>query len=484
MKTKLLYCFTFLVISNSCSKGEYVDQNKSSFYYYSDDKSKVLYNTNSGITSLLGFHEFEEVTSDVDNFVVLSSSIGKDSKHGYYKYKATKEIDTKTIYIDSLCYNNTLCEKILKNKDFVFVIDEDADLFVEIEGADPSTYGAVMESSSCFRWTRDKNHYYYRNKRTEADRETMSFLLPLLPYDKKYIFNMHSDGSYKLIPYRGQITVVNEYMLHDNDSVYYIKDCGSYLRTIKLDNPKSIRFIDKVKHIFKVNNDIFVQGIKILANIIDGETFEIIDDRYSRDKNHVYSNFNLLEHADPATFKILNDSYVKDHKFVFYDDTLIENANPETFEILESGYSRDDKSVYYKIQKLDGINPTSFEIINTLYTKDDKHVYYNHILIEDADPHTFSILPKQDVSAPSYTRDRNHIFFNGKILSGADIETFIVLSRLYCKDKNRVYEGGGVLENYKPEEFIEDKWGRFPTEFGYGKAPKQKKADDDDDDDD
>lgn len=57
----------------------------------------------------------------------------------------------------------------------------------------------------------------------------------------------------------------------------------------------------------------------ILIKDADRETFKVIQGRFARDKNHIYSRNTILEQVDAATFSVISGRY---------------------------GYASDDKRVY------------------------------------------------------------------------------------------------------------------------------------------
>ena len=50
----------------------------------------------------------------------------------------------------------------------------------------------------------------------------------------------------------------------------------------------------------------------------DASTFERIDDTYSKDDNHVYYGYEILDKADPASFRVISENYSADERNVWY----------------------------------------------------------------------------------------------------------------------------------------------------------------------
>ena len=125
-----------------------------------------------------------------------------------------------------------------------------------------------------------------------------------------------------------------------------------------------------------------------LNAVIDLKTFRLIagDEfgAYYKDKVHIYhsfgtsggSNFSIQAEADPSTFQIINDCYAKDKNHVYeMRFGLIEEADSKTFKVLkgdaEDGYCyAKDKNNYYRgrdVLKENDLNtPEMKEIVSRL----------------------------------------------------------------------------------------------------------------------
>ena len=53
-----------------------------------------------------------------------------------------------------------------------------------------------------------------------------------------------------------------------------------------------------------------------------------------------------IKHADPNTFELLKEGYSKDKNLVFLDKEIVIHANPQTFQLLEFPYSKDDGHIF------------------------------------------------------------------------------------------------------------------------------------------
>jgi hypothetical protein len=75
---------------------------------------------------------------------------------------------------------------------------------------------------------------------------------------------------------------------------------------------------------------------------------------YTKDKNHVWFENKIMEHADPATFEFISPEYTKDKNHVYYEGKLVEGADPGTFkEAASLGYQwMDNKNTYESGKKV------------------------------------------------------------------------------------------------------------------------------------
>jgi hypothetical protein len=157
---------------------------------------------------------------------------------------------------------------------------------------------------------------------------------------------------------------------------------------------------------------------------VDMETFEVIYDQndfelekkvvnenngiegffhpYSKDKNHVYYEGDIIEGADPNSFFMLQESEI----------------NSQNFNNLKFSqtYSADKNSVYFKNKKIKNADKNSFKIIKR---------------IKKGTPEDFFTL--------DYSRDKNNFYQSGEIITGIDIDSFKVLDNGYSKDKYSIF---------------------------------------------
>ena len=234
----------------------------------------------------------------------------------------------------------------------------------------------------------------------------------------------------------------------------------------------------------KDKNGIYVwenRGWKKLEGI-DPVTFEIINisgsaRRYLKDKNGIYSIIYsmdgdsdklVLENLpyDPQTYEVINQLYSKDKNNIYYSDRKIIGVDLPTFQrIDENIYSKDKNNIYFRGKKISGADKDTFEKIDKYnYSKDKNNIYYNDKKIEGVDKNTFELTYDfGSVVNEYYSKDKNNVYYENKKLKGIDVKTFKKISRLVdnflIEDKNGFYiveEDGSVARIDSKEVDIEN----------------------------
>lgn len=214
---------------------------------------------------------------------------------------------------------------------------------------------------------------------------------------------------------------------------------------------------------------------------VDGTTFKYLGDStpilyfskgeslqtetYYADKNNVYKfvdylgmgsskgTLSLRAGVDLNSFKVLDDGYTKDKNAAYYVDTVIAGADAASFVYLSAGFAKDKNNVYVYGTPLSGADAKSFVGLDRYFAKDANHVYvsYNHdyqkYIVDGADSNTFIVRGR------GYGKDANAVynFTSGKI-AGVDLDSFEVFESQNAlgygadaKDKNHEYEVGRIF---------------------------------------
>lgn len=210
----------------------------------------------------------------------------------------------------------------------------------------------------------------------------------------------------------------------------------------------------------KDKNGVYVienRGWKKLEGL-DPVTFEIINingsaRQYLKDKNGVYSidgdSDNLVLEKlpyDPQTYEVINQLYSRDKNNIYYDNKKIEGADLPTFQrIDEYIYSKDKNNIYFRGKKISGVDKETFEKIDKYnYSKDKNNIYYDDKKIEGVDKNTFELTYDfGSVVNGYYSKDKNNVYYENKKLKGIDVKTFRKINRLVdnflIEDKNGFY---------------------------------------------
>ena len=210
----------------------------------------------------------------------------------------------------------------------------------------------------------------------------------------------------------------------------------------------------------KDKNGVYVienRGWKKLEGL-DPVTFEIINisgsaRQYLKDKNGVYSidgdSDNLVLEKlpyDPQTYEVINQLYSRDKNNIYYDNKKIEGADLPTFQrIDEYIYSKDKNNIYFRGKKISGVDKETFEKIDKYnYSKDKNNIYYDNKKIEGVDKNTFELTYDfGSVVNEYYSKDKNNVYYENKKLKGIDVKTFRKINRLVdnflIEDKNGFY---------------------------------------------
>lgn len=190
----------------------------------------------------------------------------------------------------------------------------------------------------------------------------------------------------------------------------------------------------------------------------DPQTYDRIDNFYSKDKNHVYRNNRVIEGARPESFEVLDEGYAKDSIHVFYEYNLVPGADPATFVVPKRAIQQhicillahDDKDYYHRATPMHVADYESFKMVNDGWFIDRKQVYYegsltgerNHRRMPISDYDSFKVLNER------YACDNECVYYADTIVAGADPATIRVIDsqRELAQDKYGVYYEGKATE--------------------------------------
>ena len=298
------------------------------------------------------------------------------------------------------------------------------------------------------------NAVYYKDeiwqadekKVNDADFKTFVELNKIYGKDNKNVF--YGDEKLENADFK-TFQAVGENIGRDKDNFYW------YNQKVKI-NPKDFKFYknkDKIVY-FRNNGKIYdLKGLNELNGIEDVDTFEVLDDEYSKDKHNIYYGGVTLSDVDMDTFQIIMPNYyAKDKNSVYSRHKKIKGANPKTIKVLNIAYIKDDKTVFSDFsfsRTLKNADVKSFEALGEYYGKDKNNVYLMGEKIKKADVKTFQVISEESFN--HYSKDKNNVYLETYIIEGADPKTFEIIKEepSYSKDKKYLYYSGEKIDEIR-----------------------------------
>ena len=317
-----------------------------------------------------------------------------------------------------------------------------------------------------------KNVFYEDRKLDNADVKTFQAISDELGKDKKYIYRY--DEKMEVNP--------KDFQLYKNkDKIIYFRnngklyEAGTFLENTAVEDLDTFEILDD--EYSKDKHNIYYGGLPL--SDVDMDTFQIImPNYYAKDKNSVYSRHKKIKGANPKTIKVLNIAYIKDDKTVFSDfsfSNTLKNADVNSFEALGQYYGKDKNNVYLMGEKIKKADVKTFQVISeeffNHYSKDKNNVYLETYIIEGANPETFEIIKEE----PSYSKDKKHLYYSGKKIDEIKDNLKIMSAGIFgiIINGNKIYANGSRLDIENPEnlKIIKNDYYNNPNII-YGKNDK------------
>ena len=334
-KYSILLTSIILITFVSCRNlGKLVDQKKSESYFITSDQ-QILF-CQSGNWFELGV---DTLHADAKTFKILSSNIAADKNFVFFKGQPQKHVQRNSFYIEN---------KILKDQLHAYYIDEVLG-FIIIKNADPKTYENLKGNG---RWARDKNHYYLDWKMINVDRKTFAFINTVFSEDKDSIYISPDFRNFRsVMPNPGDPKSINDQYIKIGKNIYFVYvHPDPKLMTSTFDTIREVRSINQ--NVICVNNKTIISyGEKFKYDHVDISSFQL---------------FKPLK-EDDQQFYFLNDRYSKDKNNVYYEGELVSKADVNTYTPLKYGFGKDGKNAFYKTAPLAGVDVQSFAESDTLY---------------------------------------------------------------------------------------------------------------------
>lgn len=292
------------------SKNEYY-RDKNGVYYYDEYEGTMTKlkgadpKTFEGISYTLGkdknaIYKKENRLSGIDpaTFEEIDAAFTKDKNNIYYEDIPMKEIDPKTF---EPFVNYTHVKD--KNGIYHFYLFND-DLVVEKVELSPEIDLKTLQSFENYaEYSKDKNNVYYDFQKIEgADIKTFEPDGYSIGKDKTGVY--YKTHKINGIDINSTEVLENEFY-KDKNNIYY--------RNKKLENFKPENFEVISSSLVGQNEDFYyftedennnTKFILLENKNVDAETFEVLDEEYTKDKNNVYYKGKILKGADVKTFDI------------------------------------------------------------------------------------------------------------------------------------------------------------------------------------
>ena len=292
------------------SKNEYY-RDKNGVYYYDEYEGTMTKlkgadpKTFEGISYTLGkdknaIYKKENRLSGIDpaTFEEIDAAFTKDKNNIYYEDVPMKGIDPKT-FEPFVNYTH------VKDKNGIHHFYQfNDDLVVEKVELSPEIDLKTLQSFENYaEYSKDKNNVYYDFQKIEgADIKTFEPDGYSIGKDKKGVY--YKTHKINGIDVNSTEVLENEFY-KDKNNIYY--------RNKKLENFKPENFEVISSSLVGQNEDFYYftedendnTKFFLLENKnVDAETFEVLDEEYTKDKNNVYYKGKILKGADVKTFDI------------------------------------------------------------------------------------------------------------------------------------------------------------------------------------
>ena len=292
------------------SKNEYY-RDKNGVYYYDEYEGTMTKlkgadpKTFEGISYTLGkdknaIYKKENRLSGIDpaTFEEIDAAFTKDKNNIYYEDVPMKGIDPKT-FEPFVNYTH------VKDKNGIHHFYQfNDDLVVEKVELSPEIDLKTLQSFENYaEYSKDKNNVYYDFQKIEgADIKTFEPEEFFIGKDKKGVY--YKTHKINGIDVNSTEVLENEFY-KDKNNIYY--------RNKKLENFKPENFEVISSSLVGQNEDFYyftedennnTKFILLENKNVDAETFEVLDEEYTKDKNNVYYKGKILKGADVKTFDI------------------------------------------------------------------------------------------------------------------------------------------------------------------------------------
>ena len=347
--------------------GEFVVKDDKGVYYFVNREMKKLQNADSNTfeevskneyyrdkNGVYYYDEYEGTMTklkgaDPKTFEGISYTLGKDKNTIYKKENRLSGIDPATF--------EEIDAAFTKDKNNIYYED------VPMKGIDPKTFEPFVN----YTHVKDKNgihHFYQFNDDLVVEKVELSpeiDLKTLQSFENYAEYSKDKNNVY----YDFQKIEGADIKTFEPNGFFIGKDkTGVYYKTHKI-NGIDVNSTEVLENEFyKDKNNIYYRNKK-LENF-KPENFEVIssslvgqneDFYYFTEDENDNTKFFLLENknVDAETFEVLDEEYTKDKNNVYYKGKILKGADVKTFDIhynkSDNGYKIKDKNKVYKIKE-------------------------------------------------------------------------------------------------------------------------------------
>ena len=180
----------------------------------------------------------------------------------------------------------------------------------------------------------------------------------------------------------------------------------------------------------------------------DRNSFEVLNDEFSRDKNNVYYYGNKMKGINPDGFEFVGRDFKNNEDIIYFLKTkdkvyvLKNKAGKEVYEIVPLNFDTNS----FKYSNADN----SYESESAGYFQDKNGVYYfDAFRLDELNPNkVFAKVEGADTSSFvqlmfGYAKDKNKVYIEDREIKGADPESFKIIETsdgVTIRDKNKIYK--------------------------------------------
>lgn len=351
-----------------------------------------------------GFAKF--LTTDTGNFTVINDNYAKDSKNVYLVAKDGFKIPDSDANSFVVLRN---APYFSKDKNQLYALDSISGLTI-YRYADCNS----IVSANGHQFVTDMHNLYHYSFdiKVSNDQKYLNYLDTSLPFDKRKYKSVFEANKKFLTKY------------YPNQIGWWHKD---YPYKIEIKNIIQVGFYKTQNAVFYLESNYHLKhSVPTLVSTANRNSFKELNEYYGIDNKNVFYKSLPILNADLQTFKLITEKLSKDKNSYFYNGNKVA-CDYESFEVVaKTTVFFKDKNMLFSEQPVrEGKTGMRYEICNILKP------------IKKASPNTIKVFSNV------WAIDKNQVYRYGKPFKKADVKTFAYLSVKgrfdWCKDKNHLF---------------------------------------------